>query len=140
MHQALTERKRQALMRIASSRVKTLTAVEDTTKLVQSWRASMPNANTMGKLSLGLGASWLVGKGVQYYMLKRSGGAVALPTKKTIEPSKSILRYLALQACTLVVLPFVRHKIAESGASDFAKSFSKTSMDQLFYRWLGLEH
>ncbi len=127
-------------MRIGSSRMQVLSSVEDTTKVIQSWRTSMPNANSLGKLSLGLGASWLVGKGVQYYMAKRSGGVMALLPTKSPVASKSIFRYLALQACTLVLLPFVRNKIAESGASDFAKSLSKTNMDQLFYRWLGLEH
>lgn len=140
MHQTLSERKHQALMRIGSSRMQVLSSAEDTAKLVQSWRSALPNANSMGKLSLGLGASWLAGKAVQYYIAKRSGGSVAKIADKSLVPSKSLLRYLALQACTLVVLPFIRNKFAESGASDFAKSISKTNLDQLFYRWLGLEH
>ncbi len=105
---------------------------------MHTWRESLPNANTLGKFSLGLGASWLIGRAVTYYMGQRSGDSVATIANVAV-PSKSILRYLALQACTLVVLPFIRSKFNESNASDFAKNFTKPNLDQLFYRWLGLE-
>lgn len=117
-----------------------LAAAEDSSKLVKSWRDALPNANSLGKISLGVGASWLIGRAVSFYMGKKADGINAVPTIKEMVPSKSIVRYLALQACTLFILPFVRSKISETSTNGFAKSFSKPNLDQLFYRWLGLEN
>lgn len=125
-------------MRVGKSRMELIATVEDTSKLVRSWRSSLPNANSMGKLSLGLGASWLCSRAVSFYLSKRSaGGAKALATAAT--PSASIFRYLLLQGCTMVLLPLIRNKVTEKISPDFMKSMAKPDLDQIFYRWLGLE-
>lgn len=124
-------------MRVAESRMGMLTTLEDGTKLVNTWRSALPNANSVGKLSLAFGASWLLSRGVSYYVGKRTAGVN--PIAAASAPSSSIMRYLALQGLTLVVLPFIRNKISENSSSDFLKSMAKPNLDQIFYRWLGLE-
>lgn len=124
-------------MRVAKSRMEVLATVEDSSNLVNSWRSALPNANSVGKLSLAFGASWLLSRGVNYYLAKRTGATSSVAAISA--PSSSIMRYLLLQGMTLVVLPFIRNKMSEKGTSDFVKSMSKPNLDQIFYRWLGLE-
>lgn len=136
MHQTLSERKREILMRSAESRLAALESLNSAVVGVgHTWSyLQMPRPYLRIAMMAGGGmvGAWLMRK---LFWRKKPAPAIAASQGTGHSVSSSVL-YLLVQVISILLLPQVKSRVENSGWGSFIKRMHPT---HLFFRWLGLE-
>ena len=133
MHQTVSERKREILMRSAQSRLEVLESLDAAREGVGHTWSRMMVPRKWGRISAvaggGLLGVWLLRR----LMHRRPAPA---PVVAAAPAGGSPMKYVLAQMFTLLVLPWLRSR---SVGTDWGDTWKRYQPSSLFFRWLGLE-
>lgn len=131
----IQQRKQEVLMRVARSRVETFEAVAQVQTGSSACLSAVGGARGLGRGVLAFCASG-VGLMLVRKLMRRKGVAPVEAPRKTAAPRGGWLRRMALQTLTLVVVPWLRSRVAQVTTKSRAGYWQPS---RIFMRIVGLE-